>query len=351
MSGKQREKWIDLAKCIAILIVMLNHSQLTIPGVSFWGGMFFVPVFFVLSGYTYRGKEESFALFLGRKAKRLLVPYITANGILFAFFFIKDVVLSGKPAEEMLTSLIGIFYARNQLFSWETQTMFFPKAEGNIYFLTCLNSPTWFLPALFLTMVLFELLFRVCRRNGRKMLLAAVILLCLANLYHYLFPLLLPWSVDAVPYFLIMFMWGYFMRRKEFLDDFDRHKWILCILLGIFLILARINGSVNYSIADYGKSTMMALYNALVSSTLLLYLCREVQRYIPKALAVAGQQTMVLLCYHLFVFSVLETILKAVIPGISHVATAVILIVVTTIGLTLLGWGKEKLVHAKKSCD
>lgn len=340
MSKVQREKWIDLVKCIAIFIVMLNHSSLAAPQVRFWGGMFFVPVFFVLSGFTYRSREESFPAFLGRKAKRLLLPYITANGILFVFFLIKDVFLADGYLSDMFWDVVGIFYARNQMFATGAQTLFFPDPGANIYLLKMLNSPTWFLPALFLTMVLFEALFRLCKRDGRKMLLGAVILLCMANLYHYLFPILLPWSLDAVPYFLIMFLWGYFMRQKAFMDYFDRYKWSLLILFGVFLLCALTNGSANYSIADYGRSTMMALYNALVSSTLLMYLARKIEAYIPKVLTVVGQQTLFILCYHLFVFSVLETVFAGIHPLLT--------IVVTLIFLTAVAWGKERVLYAKK---
>lgn len=340
MSKVQREKWIDFVKCIAIVIVMINHSMLEAPQLRFWGGMFFVPVFFVLSGFTYRSREESFPAFLGRKAKRLLLPYITANGVLFVFFFIKDVFLADGNLSDMFWDVVGIFYARNQLFSWKSPTLFFPNLGANVYLYEMLNSPMWFLPALFLTMVLFEVLFRLSHRDGRKMLLGAVILLCMANLYHYLFPLLLPWSIDAVPYFLIMFLWGYFMRQKNCMKYFDRHIWVLLILFGVFLICAWINGSTNYSIADYGKSTMMALYNALVSSTLVMYLASKTEKYIPKFLTVVGQQTLFLLCYHLFVFSVLETVFAGIHPLLT--------IAVTLIFLTFAAWGKERVLYAKK---
>ncbi len=341
MSRKQREKWIDLVKCIAIMIVMLNHSQLAAPQVRFWGGMFFVPVFFVASGYTYSSRKESYSTFLKRKAKRLLLPYIAANGILFVFFFIKDVFMADGYLSDMFWDVIGIFYARNQLFANGAQTLFFPGFDGNVYLYGMLNSPTWFLPALFLTMALFEALFRLTKRDGRKMLLVAVIMLCLANLYHYLFPLLLPWSLDSIPYFLVMFMWGYFVKKKAFMNYFDRHKWTLFILFGVFLICALINGSVNYSVGDYGKSTMMALYNALVSSTILMFFAYRIEKYIPKVLTVIGQQTLFILCYHLFVFSVLETVFAGIHPLLT--------IFVTLVFLTVVAWGKEKVLHAKKS--
>ena len=340
MSKSQREKWIDFVKCVSIIVVMLNHSQLAAPQMRFWGGMFFVPVFFVLSGFTYRSREESFLSFLKRKAKRLLLPYITANGILFAFFFVKDGFMADGNLSNMFWNVIGIFYARNQLFATDAQTLFFSGFEGNVYLYGMLNSPTWFLPALFLTMGVFEVLLRLTKRDGRRMLLGGVILLCLANLYHYLFPLLLPWSLDAMPYFLIMFMWGYFMGKKEFMRYFDRHKWVLLILFGVFLLCAWINGSANYSIGNYGKSTMMALYNALVSSTILMYLVRKTEKWIPKVLTMVGRQTLFILCYHLFAFSVLETVFAGLHP--------LLMIFAALVFLTVIAWGKERILHAKK---
>ena len=52
-----RKTYVDFAKCIAILFVLMNHIGLTIPYVSNFGGMFYVPIFFVLAGYTYHTKE------------------------------------------------------------------------------------------------------------------------------------------------------------------------------------------------------------------------------------------------------------------------------------------------------
>ena len=339
MSGKKREKWVDFAKCIAIFIVMLNHSGIVVPAVSFFGGMFYVPIFFLISGFTYRTKEESFPHFVKRKAKRLLLPYITANMLLFAFFFCKETILEGGSKAAFLR-LFGILYGRNQLFAQTTQTLFLPQPEQNLYLMTCLNSPTWFLPALFLTIVLFEMLMRLTDKNGRKMWLVSSILLFLAILYHNLFPVLLPWSLDAVPLFLQLFMWGYFIRRKAVLYYLDQKKWLVGVIAGCFLLTAWMNGSANFSVADYGTSMMLALFNALASSVLVFYFCFKIRRHIPAALAWIGRQTLPLLCYHLFVFSIFQTVLCK--------APAEVHLLLTIVTMTLLCYGKEKLWHAKR---
>ncbi len=339
MANKRREDWIDCLKCIAILIVMMNHLGLTIPGFSFWGGMFFVPIFFLLSGYTYHTKEEPFGTFLKRKAKRLLLPYVTANAVLFVFFFVKDCILGNISTAEGLKNLYGIFYARNQLLSWDVQTLFLPKMDRNVYLMTILNSPTWFLMALFLTIILFEILLRLTDKNGRRMWFIAGLFLLLGILYRYLFPVLLPWSLDAVPFFLLFFMTGYFIRRKAMLYYLDRHKITLVIILALLIVCGIWNGSANFSIASYGKSIILALYNAAASSVLAMYVGFKLKKHIWKGFALVGRQTLVLLCYHMFLFAILETVW----PGIPKLLE----LIVGTVLLTAAGYGKEKL-YAKK---
>ena len=119
------------------------------------------------------------------------------------FFFVKESLLGSISASEELKILYGIFYARNQLLSWDVLTLFLPQMNQNVYLMTILNSPTWFLMALFLTIIAFEILIRVTDKNGRRMWFVAGLFLLLAVLYRYLFPVLLPWSLDAVPFFLL----------------------------------------------------------------------------------------------------------------------------------------------------
>ncbi|MBD5105632.1 MAG: acyltransferase family protein [Lachnospiraceae bacterium] len=81
-----RKAYIDVAKFLGIFLVLMNHIELIVPFVNFYGGMFYVPVFFVAAGMTFYNKEEGIFVFAGKKAKRLLIPYLICNGFLYAFF-------------------------------------------------------------------------------------------------------------------------------------------------------------------------------------------------------------------------------------------------------------------------
>ena len=110
VSGKNngRELWLDIAKAFGIFLVVINHLDIHIPLVTFFGGMFYMPVFFVAAGYTYRNKGENIREFALNKAKRLLVPYFVCNILLVAFYIVRTGNLS-KPA------ILGIFYSRSML--------------------------------------------------------------------------------------------------------------------------------------------------------------------------------------------------------------------------------------------
>ena len=209
----------------------------------------------------------------------------------------------------------------------------------NVYLMTILNSSTWFLMALFLTIIAFEILIRVTDKNGRRMWFVAGLFLLLAVLYRYLFPVLLPWSLDAVPFFLLFFMTGYFIRRKAILYYLDQHKITLVLLLGLLIVCGVWNGSANFSIASYGKSIILALYNAAASSILAMYAGFKLKKHIWKGFALVGRQTLVLMCYHMFLFAILETVW----PGIPKLFELLLVLVL----LTAAGYGKEKL-YAKK---
>lgn len=55
----ERKDWIDFAKFIGLLFVLLSHAEVTIPLLSGLGNLFYIAIFFVLAGYTYHDQDMS----------------------------------------------------------------------------------------------------------------------------------------------------------------------------------------------------------------------------------------------------------------------------------------------------
>lgn len=317
-----RKAYVDFVKCIAIFFVLFNHIGLTIPYVSSFGGMFYVPVFFVLAGYTYHRKEESYSDFVKRKARRLLIPYGIANVIYFVFFFFKDWVLQGTVGIQSFTPLLGILYSRYSLY---------PPIEvfekKNLFFLTIQNSPTWFLTALFLTYLLFEIAVRIGEKWREKqaetlsLAISGGVCLLLGVVLHYVCPILLPWSLECVPLFMIYMLAGYFVAKGNFLERIWEKKGLFpCFVLAFLVAVTAVGywlcGSANISVGCFGDYTALGVLNGISSSLLLIFVCCRLEKLLPRMLCGVGKNTLHILCYHLFLFMFLITGCNLLFPGV-----------------------------------
>jgi fucose 4-O-acetylase-like acetyltransferase len=352
----RRENWIDAAKVIAIGIVLLNHSGLIIPGINFWGGMFYVPSFFLLAGYTYAPKKESWGSFVRRKAKRLLVPYFVANGLLFFFFFIKDCLTGNLHLMSTVISLVGIVYGRNQLLQAGQGPIMWAAPMQNVNLMLNLNAPTWFLPALFLVLIVGDGLFRLMGGQKKKMNLFVALLAVIMLLHHYLSPFLLPWGLDILPYLLVLFLIGYEWKEKECFAGLEKCSGMrqLLTILGILLILIAaglFNGSFNLSVSYFGKSVTFSLIAAITSTFLLLFVLRKLGKKVPgilRGIAGLGKYTLTILCYHYFIMQMFFTAVSVIVQnfwnenGIAQACVRLLGIILSVVICVFLDWGWHK---------
>jgi len=78
----ERIGWIDFAKGVAIILMVLGHAVVTSPLKKFIF-VFHMPFFFVMAGFLLNlnkwGGAENFNAFAAKLFKRLLVPYYLAE--------------------------------------------------------------------------------------------------------------------------------------------------------------------------------------------------------------------------------------------------------------------------------
>ena len=89
--GTKRLDWIDIAKGIAIILVIVGH---TVPNPSPLRHAIFsfhMPVFFILAGYTFRPKP--WRELVSGSVSRLLVPYV----VLALAWQVPTFLMSGAP--------------------------------------------------------------------------------------------------------------------------------------------------------------------------------------------------------------------------------------------------------------
>ena len=292
-----REAWLDIAKCFCIIMIVISHTSIRIPVVTFLAGMFFIPLFFVSAGYTYRNKGESFKMFALDKAKRLLIPYFICNILLVGYF----TVTAGfsKPA------LLGIFYSRSMLMA--------PGSEWNMGLMNALNSPTWFLTCLFLMYCMYYLIDCKCKdaSKRRKLILAAM---AAGILLAKISPVLLPWSIENALFFLGFMEAGRILKEGG-LTWLRKNEWIYANFLIGFVIISYLNVTgnnvVNVSISQYGRSMVGYFLIGTAGSLLCMKAAELTEKYLKilvKPLAFVGRHTLAIMCWHLLAIEVIKKI-------------------------------------------
>ena len=127
---EKRLDYLDMAKGIGIILVVIGHSGMASDGVITWLASFHMPLFFIISGMLLYHKREETRLLrssVKRKARSLLVPY----GFFSIFYLAIDLWYVSKGQEIWMEDAV-------------LQTVSF-------YGLSVL----WFLPSLFLVEILF----------------------------------------------------------------------------------------------------------------------------------------------------------------------------------------------------
>lgn len=140
--GTKRLDWIDIAKGIAIILVIVGH---TVPNPSPLRHAIFsfhMPVFFILAGYTFRPKP--WRELLSGSVSRLLVPYL----VLTLAWQVPTFLMSGA-------SLTGDVLVSG------LETLVFASGVDVPGLGVAAVGMAWFLAALFTSRLLFNALVRL----------------------------------------------------------------------------------------------------------------------------------------------------------------------------------------------
>ena len=89
----KRIDWIDISKGIGVILLVIGHMPSIPYVIQNWIYSFHMPLFFFLSGYTFKIKD-SVKDNLKKMFRRLIIPYLIYNVI----FLLSDIILFGRKS-------------------------------------------------------------------------------------------------------------------------------------------------------------------------------------------------------------------------------------------------------------
>ena len=292
-----RINWIDYAKAFAIFCVVLLHANVPYPAkglIRVW----VIPLFFFLSGvFANTQRYSTFKDFMKEKGIHILIPYLCFNVITYLFwlFLGRHFGYDASMSPEWWKPLLGMIYG---------------EYSGFIHYI-----PIWFLACLFTTETLYYLLF--CHIQNKTIYWLVVgIIATIGGLNYYFDPIPLPWGLHIAFPMMVFYATGAFFAEEIRTDSYHilslkyAYLWIAvsaAIVAGIYLINP---GEVLVFKNEYGNYFLFFI-GAYAGIICILMLCRLLETYASKQLswlAYIGQNTLIILCLHLIMFSFIKGI-------------------------------------------
>ena len=117
--GGSRIGWIDCARGIAIIFVVLGHCYMGLEDpVNRFILSFHMPVFFFLSGMCAKASDGTFGAWAAKKARGLLVPQLTLAAIVFIYAVVSHGASTGTLIDSLLVWFLPTLYICTLLFYW-----------------------------------------------------------------------------------------------------------------------------------------------------------------------------------------------------------------------------------------
>ncbi|BBI32299.1 acyltransferase family protein [Cohnella abietis] len=272
---KGRKKWIDVARGLSIILVVMGHSGNDV--IDRYLGWFRMPLFFLVSGLLFKAvAPEDYLKWAVKRIKFFMVPY-AVYGVCIAFlvaFYLKDPM--SIPHDFLLLA-----YGGTVLGGW----------YGVFWFITCL-------------LLVHLLMGFLSRYSFRKQLLVVIVCYGVAHIVSMtqMAKWDIPWNADVALMAIVYFFVGY--TYKSHLHEWLERKvaFIPALLVWATVIMLNVTGIWDFRIDMKMKGYTQPVLDLLIPLAcvlVVLQLCYWSSQWrATNALAFLGSITITIMYLH-----------------------------------------------------
>lgn len=299
--SKERLSYLDMAKGIAIICVILGHIMTT-NVLKTWICSFHVVLFFVISGcllnYT-NSLDKDIKVFIKNRIRTIILPYF----IFSIIYIILNYIILGFNIESLKWNVIYtlIMYGCGAL---------------------------WFLPALFIAEICLLLIYKSLK-NKTSIIFLVVLLVAISfgiTLFKYnIMMLIVIRGIIALGFLTV----GYY--SFNYIKELNINNLILIVLLGISFILSQMNGMVDLWQLKFNNIFLYLIVSLLGSLSIILMLKKFNSI---KVLNYCGINSLILMCTHQNIMEFIKQVSRYNFE--SYISSILLLIVVLIIEIPII---------------
>lgn len=296
-SSYQRVQYIDVAKGIGILLVVLFHVEL-LENVT---GKFHMPLFAYLSGLLFQSKYymdvKSVFLWVQKKVKGIYIPFIKYNLIFLVLhnFFLRVSILSDATNVE--------YFSPKDIALQGVKILLLGGGES-------LVGPLWYLIAMLEFATLYCVIRYVCSRifvNEKAQSLSVTVACVLAMIIGFS-PIALPRNLNRALVLMMYYHLGFKLKSIQIEENEKKRPYILLIdtisILGLLL-------GVHYT-EGWATFHMLIIPASLGGIQLVVHLARIIAKkdtsIIFTYLSYVGKHSLEILALHLLAYKIVMKI-------------------------------------------
>ena len=280
-SSSKRIDYIDIAKGIAIISIILGH--LSVASINRVVYTFHVPIFYFITGYFINDKK-SVSVFIKDRAKKLLIPYYISCVIMIIL-----ATIEGALAGDALLYLQAWTYAALYA-SGDTYTEpFYIRAIGAI----------WFLWALFWGSVFFRITLKY-KSEVRAGTIALLFLLGYFSRSLFWFPL----SIQAGACAALFIYMGYLLRESQLkINELPKEVKLFGMGFAFATWICFIKDYQPFCLVHCGVGRgIVDIFGCMCACACVMiisYIIDRKTKYLGKFLAYIGYISLLVLCVHI----------------------------------------------------
>lgn len=287
--SKPRIQFIDLAKGICILLVILVHSNIC----SSWGlpegdipnfGALRMPLYFVLSGLFFRDYGTLW-IFIEKKTNKILIPFIFWYIVSFTIIYLANKFL--RNGEVHFSRITDVFIGRDFI-----------------------NIALWFLLCLFWTNCIFAILKKII--PNRTIFAITILSIGFSGVFLSDNGIYLPFFLDSALTAMPFFYFGFILGRTPILypNRFDRWNLpigLTLVALSYALFLWVGDNQILYRDNIVKGNWAIAYVNSVLIVSGVLFICKAIG-HLP-VVSYIGRYSIIVLCIHWLILANLSEVI------------------------------------------